>query len=255
MRIVLIGAGNLATQLGLVLVGKGHQIIQVYSRAEKNAKELGVKLNCPYTNDLAHIVSDADLFIIAAADDAIELILTNVSFGNGLVVHTAGGVFMDIFKPHCRNFGVLYPLQTFSKEIKADFKEIPLCIEANSEENLAVLRLLAESISGKVQAISSEKRLLIHLAAVFACNFVNHFYLIGETLLKEKDLDFDLLKSLIKETTSKAVLHSPGSVQTGPAIRNDKTVMNKHLEMLSNHPEWARLYQLISENIYHIHKQ
>jgi len=255
MRISLIGAGNLATQLGFVLVEKGHQIIQIYSQTEINAKELAVRLNCPYTDDLTKIISNADLFIIAVTDDAIESILAKVSFGDNLVVHTAGGVSIDIFKPYCKNFGVLYPLQTFSKEKRADFIEIPLCIEANTEENLAILKNLADNISGKVNAFSSEKRLQIHLAAVFASNFVNHFYLISEILLNEKHLDFDLLKPLIKEVVSKAALHSPETIQTGPAIRNDKYVMNKHLEMLSNHPEWERLYQLISENIYNIHKQ
>ena len=255
MRIALIGAGNLATQLGIVLVEKGHQVIQVYSRTEKSAKDLGVKLNCPYTSDLADIVSNADLFIIAVTDDAIESILANVNFGDNLAVHTAGGVSMDIFNPYCRNFGVLYPLQTFSKEKRADFNEIPVCIEANSQGNLEVLKMLAGSISEKVQAMNSENRLQIHLAAVFASNFVNHFYVISEILLNEKHLDFDLLKPLIKEVASKVALHSPETVQTGPAIRNDKSVMNKHLEMLSSHPEWERLYQLISENIYNIHKQ
>lgn len=255
MRIVLIGAGNLATQFGIVLVEKGHQIIQVYSRTEKSAKELGVKLNCPYTDDLADIVSNADLFIIAVKDDAIESILANVNFDDNLVVHTAGGVSIDIFNSYCKNFGVIYPLQSFSKEKRPDFSDIPVCIEANTEINLEVLKMLADSISEKVQAMNSENRLQIHLAAVFASNFVNHFYLMGELLLREKQIDFDLLKPLIKEVASKATLHSPETVQTGPAVRNDKAVMNRHLEMLSNHPEWARLYQLISENIYNIHKQ
>src|ERR1035437_1100511 len=146
MRISLIGAGNLATQLGIVLVEKGHQIIQIYSQTEINAKELAVRLNCPYTDDLAKIVSDTDLFIIAVTDDAIETILANVNFGESLVVHTAGGVSIDIFKPYCKSFGVLYPLQTFSKEKWADFSQIPLCIEANSEENLKVLKNLAGNI-------------------------------------------------------------------------------------------------------------
>jgi predicted short-subunit dehydrogenase-like oxidoreductase (DUF2520 family) len=255
MRIVLIGAGNLATQLGIELIEKGHFVIQVYSRTANNARKLASILKCPFTDDLAEIDPSADLYIIAVADDAIESVLTNVIFGESLVVHTAGGVSIEIFKPHCRNYGVLYPLQTFSKEKRADFKEIPLLIEANTEANLEKLKFFAEGISERVRAVGSEKRLYVHLAAVFACNFVNHFYTISQMLLENENLDFDLLKPLIKETAKKAVSHSPITTQTGPAVRNDKTVMNKHLEMLSDYPEWERLYQLISENIYNIHKE
>lgn len=255
MRIALIGAGNLATQLGIVLVENGHNILQVYSRTEKNAKDLAAKLNCPFTNGLSGIVTEADLFIIAVADNAIESILTKVNFDNNLVVHTAGGISMDIFSPYCKSYGVFYPIQTFSKERAVDFNEIPVCLEANTLENIEILKNIAGSISEKVQVINSEERFQIHLAAVFACNFVNHLYSISEKLLGNKEIDFDLLKPLIMETASKAVAYSPGSVQTGPALRNDTKVMNKHLEMLSNHPEWAKLYQLISENIYNIHKQ
>jgi len=256
MRIALIGAGNLSTHLGISLLEKGNQVLQVYSRTLENARELGARLNCPFTDDLANLVSNADLFIIAVTDESIEFILANVNFGDSLVVHTAGGVSMDIFNPYCRNFGVLYPLQTFSKGKGADFNEIPFCIEANSEMNLAILKNLAGTISEKVNVINSVERIWIHLAAVFASNFVNHFYLIGELLLEDHHLDFDLLKPLIKEAANKAISNSPKTVQTGPAVRNDKTaVMNKHLEILSNYPEWERLYQLISENIYYIQKQ
>jgi predicted short-subunit dehydrogenase-like oxidoreductase (DUF2520 family) len=255
MKIALIGAGNLATQFGISLLETGNQVLQVYSRTIENAKELGDRLNCPFTEDLADLVSNADLFIIAVTDESIEFILASVNFGDSLVVHTAGGVSIDIFNPYCKNFGVLYPLQTFSKEKRADFSEIPLCIEANSQENLEILKSLAVTISEKVKVITSGERIWIHLAAVFASNFVNHFYMISKILLEDNNLDFELLKPLIKEAASKAVIHSPETVQTGPAVRNDKTVMNKHLEMLSDYPEWERLYQLISENIYNIHKQ
>ena len=255
MKIALIGAGNLATQLGIELIDKGQEVVKVYSRERINAMELAAKLKCPFTDDLSEIGLEADLFIIAVTDDTIELILASVNFGDRLVVHTAGGVSIDIFNPYCKNFGVLYPLQTFSKEKRADFSEIPLCIEANSDENLEILKSLAKTISEKVKVITSEERFWIHLAAVFASNFVNHFYLIGELLLEDHNLDFDLLKPLIKEAAKKAVSHTPKTVQTGPAVRNDKTVMNKHLEMLSNYPEWERLYQLISESIYNIQKQ
>ncbi len=250
MRIVMIGSGNLGTQLGIELIEKGHQVIQVYSRTVDNAKELAAKLNCVFTDKLTAIASDADLYIIAIKDSAIESVLSGVNFGENLVVHTAGAIGMDVFIRYCKNYGVFYPLQTFSKQRRTRFTEIPVCLEANSEENLQKLELLAASLSERVYKINSEKRLTIHLAAVFACNFVNHFYAIGKRLLKEKGIDFSLFSPLIMETAFKALNYSPETVQTGPATRKDSAVMEKHLQMLENYPEWAHLYKLISENIY-----
>ena len=254
MRIVLIGSGNLGTQLGLALAEKEHRIIQVFSMTEDNASELAANLYCPFTTDPDEIIKDADLYIIAVRDSAIELVVENIDFDTHLVVHTSGTVPLSVFENHCQNFGVFYPLQTFSKNKRVEFNAIPILIEANTDENNQILKNIAGSISDIVLSVNSEKRSRVHLAAVFACNFVNHFYLIAEELLKDKDLGFELLKPLIMETASKVIQNSPGQVQTGPAIRNDKKVMEEHLKMLSAFPEWERFYQLISDNIYNTHK-
>ena len=254
MKIALIGAGNLATHLGLALAENNQQIMQVFSLNIENAAALGSRLNCPYTIDLDAIVTDAELYILAVKDHAIQSIIETVNFKNHLVVHTSGSVPLSIFESHCNNYGVLYPLQTFSKGTKIEFSEIPILIEANSEESQLTLMNLAKTISDKVMSIKSEERLIIHLAAVFANNFVNHFYYIAEQLLKDNSLDFNILKSLIRETASKAISNSPEQVQTGPALRHEESVIESHLKILSQYPEWERFYQLISENIYNTHK-
>ena len=249
MKVSLIGSGNLATQLGIALYEKGHQIVQVWSRTAENAVELAIRLNCQYTNDLSLINSDSDIYIISVTDKAIEPVLAGRFWGAKLVVHTSGSTPMKLLSPYCENFGVFYPFQTFSKAKKVDFDQIPVCLEANTPQNLEILKDLAKSISQNVQLINSEQRQQIHVAAVFACNFVNHFYLIGEGLLREKGIGFDILKPLILETAAKIVDLSPESVQTGPAIRNDKDVINKHLTLLKNRPDLQILYQQISDRI------
>lgn len=254
MRICLIGAGNLATQLGLALLEKGHQIVQVWSRTQKSAAELASKLNCPYTTEISSIYYDTDIYIIAVSDKAIETVLAERSWGNTMVVHTAGSIPMDILAPYCTNFGVFYPFQTFTIAKKVDFDHVPVCIEASTPQNLEVLNNLAQSISQNIKLFDSNQRQQIHLAAVFVCNFVNHFYTIGEELLQEKGIDFEILKPLILETASKVVYQSPKSSQTGPASRNDKIVIDKHLAMLENHPDLKNLYALISERIIQTHK-
>lgn len=251
MRISLIGAGNLATHLGLALI-ENHRIVQVFSKTEEHASVLGNRLNCPYTNNLSEISTDADLYIIAVKDFAIQSIIESVDFGDQLVVHTSGSISISVFSN--KNYGVFYPLQTFSKEKAVNFDEIPILIEANKKHNRSILKSLATSISNKVIPVNSEERLRIHLAAVFACNFVNHFYYIAGQILKDQQLTLDLLKPLILETASKAVSGAPALAQTGPAVRNEKVVMDKHLKLLVNHPEWSKLYQLISENIYNTYK-
>jgi predicted short-subunit dehydrogenase-like oxidoreductase (DUF2520 family) len=249
MKVSLIGSGNLATQLGIALYEKGHPIVQVWSRTAENAAELAIRLNCQYTNDLSLINSDSDIYVVSVADKAIKQVLSGRFWGNKLVVHTSGSTPIELLSPYCENFGVFYPFQTFSKAKNVDFDLIPICLEANTPQNLEILRDLAQSISSNVQLINSEQRQQIHLAAVFACNFVNHFYSIGEELLREKGIGFDILKPLILETAAKIVGHSPESVQTGPAIRNDKDIIIKHLILLKNQPDLQTIYQQISDRI------
>ena len=255
MRICLIGAGNLATQLGGALSEKGHQIVQVWSRTEKSASLLALNLNCPYTTEISLISTDTDIYIIAVNDRAIESIVSKRDWDDTLVVHTGGSTAMSILAPYCRNFGVFYPFQTFTISKKVQFDQVPVCIEANSQQNLNILKELAMSISQNIKLLDSPSRQQIHLAAVFACNFVNHFYSIARALLSEKEIDFEILKPLILETASKILDQTPDSSQTGPASRNDTKVMDKHLLMLAHHPDLQILYRRISDRIVQTHKK
>lgn len=254
MRICLIGAGNLATQLGTALSEKGHHILQVWSRTSKNAAKLASKLKCPFTAELMLLSPDPDIYIIAVNDNAIETVCAQLAGKKALIVHTAGSIPMNILAPFCTNFGVFYPFQTFTVTKKVEFDLIPICIEANTPQNLEILTNLAQSISKDIQLLDSGQRQQIHLAAVFACNFVNHFYNIGKELLEEKGLGFEILKPLILETATKIFEQSPKESQTGPAIRNDHMVIDKHIAMLKNHPDLQLIYTKISERIIQTHK-
>ena len=254
MRICLIGAGNLATQLGFALAEKNHQVVQVWSKTSESAEKLAERLNSSYTTDIDSLVSDAEIYIIAVRDEAIAPLLASYPWGDNLVVHTAGSIPISILDLWCRNFGVFYPFQTFTKEKKVDFKHVPVCIEANNPQNLEILDQLGRSLSENVRHLDSQQREQIHLAAVFACNFVNHFYAIAKELMDAKAIDFDIIKPLILETAQKAVDQNPELSQTGPAIRNDNAVMDKHLSMLANHPDLQIIYKQISQQIIQTHK-
>lgn len=255
-NIVLIGAGNLATQLALALVEKGIQVKQVYSRKLESATELAGKVNARFTNDLSQLVSEADLYIIAVKDSAIQEVLENLKLDESrLIVHTAGSIPMNILEGFTTNYGVLYPLQTFSKSRKIDFSDIPICIEANHPANILKLEELGNKLSNSVNQINSVERKTLHLAAVFTNNFVNHFYSIGAEILHDKKLDFDLLKPLIRETAEKIQTMHPFDAQTGPAKRDDQAIIQAQLKMLHNQPEFQKIYSFATESIFQLQQK
>ena len=251
-KIVLVGAGNLATRLGLELVAKGCEITQVYSRTTQSASALAALLNTGYTTNVTEIAEGQDLYIFSLKDDALPDVISSMSYTGGLWVHTAGGVDMDIFKGKAGRYGVFYPLQSFSKTRAFNFSEVPIFIEAANEADLACLESTGRLISGNVLPMSSEKRRYLHLAAVFSSNFVNHMYTIAFNLLERQGIDGSTLLPLMKETEAKAHTMHPFSGQTGPALRGDCKVMEKHLALL-NDPEVQQLYKLISNHIQKTH--
>ncbi len=248
-KIIFIGAGNLATHLGEAFLNAGKEILQVYSRTEKSASELAVKLNCSYTTDLEKLLSGADLYIISVADSAIEKIAEMLPFDNVLVAHTSGSTDIKVLKRKNLRPAVFYPLQTFSKNVEVNFYEVPLFLEASDNKDLERLKILAGLISSKVYSIDSQQRVMLHIAAVFACNFTNHMLYIAEYLLKQNNMDFEILKPLISETISKAGHIGPFKAQTGPAARNDKYIIELHSEILSNYENYQKFYNFITNSI------
>ncbi len=248
-KIILIGAGNVATQLSKALLNAGKEILQIYSRTESSASGLAHKINCPYTTRPEELLPGADLYIIAVSDAAIEEILKTFQFNNALVAHTSGSTDIKVLYDYDLRPAVFYPLQTFSKDVDVDFNDIPLFIEAKNDNDHKILTGLAKSLSSKVFSADSRQRMLIHIAAIFACNFTNHFFYLAENLLKKHRVDFDILMPLIKETVRKVELKGPFNAQTGPAVRSDKNILKLHSEMLSSVEDYQKIYNFISESI------
>lgn len=239
----------MATHLALALNNAGVNILQVYSRTEDAAEILAKKVATTFTNVLQDIVPEADLYIISVADNALDQLISQLYLNDKLVVHTSGSVQMDVLKKASRNYGVFYPLQTFSKSKDVEFRSIPICLEANKDANLHKLTELAKRISENVQVIDSEQRKKLHLAAVFACNFPNFMYSIAEEITRQADIDFEILRPLIKETAEKVMQINPDEAQTGPARRADQKIMDEHIKMLSQFPEFNEIYKLLSSAI------
>lgn len=254
MRLVLVGAGNLATHLGLALVRSGHEVVQVYSRTENSARTLAVRLNCPWTTDLQDVVC-AGMYLIAVKDTALQDLASTLvhRYSDALFVHTAGSMplqaLSDAGARHC---GVFYPMQTFSRARSVDFSTVPVFVEASSPDDEAILDTLARSVSKRVYRLSSEERRYLHLGAVFVCNFTNHCYARAARLLEKHGLPFDVMLPLIDETASKVHELTPAQAQTGPAVRYDTNVIGKHLELLADDVPVAELYRMMSEDIHRL---
>ena len=253
-KIVLLGSGNLASQLGPALVGTGVNIIQVYGRRITHARKLSKQLGCPATNKLEDINTDADLYLFAISDRAIKEVAINLSKQllekeNFIFAHTSGATPQLVFKGLVKNYGIFYPLQTFSKDRPADFSTIPFCIDGNRKNVRTKLSKLAEGLSPTVSLITDDQRAVLHVAAVFVNNFTNALFGAGKEILDEKNIPFELLTPLILETAKKVQNNSPLSMQTGPAKRGDQATITKHQTLLKHQPELTTLYQKLSELI------
>ncbi len=248
MRITLIGSGNVATHFGAALKNAGHHIVQVYSPTQHNADLLAYHLGAEAISNLDGISPETDMFIISVKDDAIENIAQQLSSYQILTVHTSGATSLQSIAQYNKHSGVIYPLQTFSKTREVDFRKVPLCVEGNTDLVHAELKILAHNLSLNVFDVDSHQRKILHLAAVFACNFPNNLYAIAQQLLAGHHLDFNLLRPLILETAQKVQHNFPAEVQTGPAVRRDEKTMQAHLALLPD-DDLKQVYEALSQSI------
>ena len=279
MQIVFLGSGNLATNLSLALKADGEDIIQIFSRTKENAQALADKLHCDSCTSINDIRTDADVYIFSIKDDALPSLIEQLSVkfsgslptgeGGGksdvdnigvcargpIFLHTAGSVPMSVFlsniqtPPRGLSFGVLYPMQTFSKDRAVNFREIPCFVEASDNNTLEEIKRIASKVSDHVLEMSSEKRKKLHLAAVFACNMTNHCYRLAEKVLEEEGIDFSLYLPLIQETANKVRELSPSKAQTGPMVRYDRNIMDAQIALI-NDERIRQIYRLMADSIH-----
>lgn len=248
MKVTIIGAGNVATQLALALRKAGHIIVQVYNRSNEAGEELARTVGAAFTSDLAEL-ADADLYLISVKDDAISEVASGLKLKDKFVAHTSGTKSRNLLKDVSVNYGVFYPLQTMTRKGVLDFKNIPFLLEGSNNATTLALEGLAASLSEKIHIVDEEQRQWIHVAAVFANNFTNHLYGISEHLLVEHGLPFDILKPLIFRSIENLGKYSPSELQTGPAVRGDMQVIDKHLQLLADETRLRKVYEVLTESI------
>ena len=248
MQIVIMGSGNVATVLGRLCKQNGHQVIQIISRQVAHAKLLADELNCAYADYNDTMNPNADLYIVAVADTALNDLNKNIDLKNKLILHTAGSVSKEVLKKISVNYGVLYPLQSLRKEMVYT-PEIPFLIDGNTNETKTLIEDFAKTLSPNVSGATDEERLKLHVAAVIVSNFTNHLYAIAEDFCRHENVNFDLLKPLILETATRIKYSSPGALQTGPAVRKDIQTLDKHLRLLTNYPKLRTTYLRLTDSI------
>lgn len=252
LKITFIGAGNVATHLALAFSKNKNILIEkIYSQNIENAMSLVQKIKQgEATNSLDFEKSEANIFIIAIKDDAFEDIFKKLKVKKEtIILHTSGSHSLQILEGISENIGVFYPLQTFSKDKEIDFSSINICLEANNIKVLKIITDLNNELSANAVFLDSAQRKVLHISAVFSCNFVNHLWALSEKYLENHSIAFDLLAPLLKETLQKALSISPQKSQTGPAQRNDTKMIEKHLDLLNENQNMKNIYQILTESI------
>lgn len=249
MDIVILGSGNVAAVLGRKFKAAGHTILQIVSRNASIASKLAYEWDTESTNYSSIINRNADVYIIAVSDDAIDDVVADLQLPNKVVAHTAASVSKDVLKNVSQHYGVFYPLQSLNKESTA-LPEAPIFFDGSDELTKKKLEALANSISPQhVSQANDDARMKLHVAAVFVNNFTNHLYAIAESYCRKEGIHFKELLPLIEETVSRLKDISPLTSQTGPAVRNDDETLQKHLSLLEAHPEMKKIYEFLSSSI------
>ena len=249
ISVVLLGAGNVAYHFyNAFKNAEGVTISQWYNRTTQNIIKYQNEVDiCKNINEL----KEADIYLIAVSDDAIAKLSSKIPLTDKLVVHTSGSLNVHELDRKNRR-GVFYPLQTFSKDVDIDFKNVPICLEVIDKSDFKTLKQLAEEIHSPSYRISTEQRQTLHLAAVYVNNFTNQLYRIAHEITDIKNINFDILKPLILETAKKIQNVSPYMAQTGPAKRGDKKTIKKHLKLLEDEMH-KDIYKLLTKAIQDTH--
>ena len=249
MEIVILGSGNVAAVLGRKFKAAGHTIVQIVSRNASAASRLAYEWDTESTNYTSIINRNADVYLVAVSDDAIEEVVADLRLPKKVVAHTAASVSKDVLKNVSDHYGVFYPLQSLHKE-DISLPELPIFFDGSDDVSKKKLESLANSISPQhVTQATDDTRLKLHIAAVFVNNFTNHLYALAEDFCKKEGIDFKELLPLIDETVSRLKDISPSRSQTGPSARNDQETIEKHLALLEPHPQLKKVYEFFSASI------
>lgn len=246
-KIVIIGGGNVAYHLIKSITASGHKLLQIYNRTLSNIQMHSSNSNL--IGNIGELSPDGDIYIVCVKDDAIESMANKFNLKDKLVVHTSGNRSKELLQATSSNYGIFYPIQTFTKNVPIDFKNIPIVVEGNNAESTLLIKDFASSISNHVYELDETKRQYLNIAGVFVNNFTNALFASMDSFLKTKEVDFKILLPLIQNTVDKLKLDTPHKMQTGPAVRKDMDTIARQQDMLTDYPDLHQIYQLMTDMI------
>ena len=246
--VTVIGSGNMAHWLVYAVRHAGVEIRQIYSRQLSHAKALAEKADAEAINDIKVLLPGSDLYIFSVKDDSYEELLQQLPFRLPLAAHTAGSLSMRIFEPYAEAYGILYPYQSVNKDMNFEDVIVPLCVEANDKTTEKELLAFAQRLTTTVQQLDESQRMVLHRAAIFGCNFTNAMYTIAYDILREHNIDWQMILPLLQNTMDKVKKMNPHDAQTGPAQRGDQNIIRLHQEALQNE-QLKDIYRLMTDYI------
>ena len=242
MKIVIIGAGSVGTNLHHGFTLKGIRTELVHARPLTNGQMV---------ND--QMVNGFDVYIYAIADNALAEVVSKVNAPRALHLHTSGSMPIEVFGPDKPHAGVLYFFQSFSRQVLIDdWNTIPCFIEGRNIDDIAAIYSLAQCLTSHIYEANQHDRERLHVAGIFANNYTNLMYRIAEDVLSQTQIPFQALLPLIDRTAAKIHEMKPAEAQTGPAQRGDEAVIQHHVEILKTTP-YAALYQELAALIEKAH--
>ena len=253
MKLSYIGTGKAATALASVLQSKGHSIAQAWAHTRQSGEDFQEKFLCEVVYDAHQFTKDTDVVLLAVKDDVAADVVKQFSLQGKIVATTSGFTSKSILQKVTSHTGVFYPFVSMTKGAELNFEKVLLMLEGSDEKTVLTLQLLAQSITSNARVVEEKQRQSLHLAAVIAQNFSNHLYCIAEQILQEQQFSFADLHALIASHTQHVLQQSPALLQTGPAIRHDRQTIAIQEKLLQQHPEWQKIYSILTNSIQHFH--
>lgn len=248
-NICIAGTGNVASHLARAVAAGNHRLAGIFSRHAAHAAEAAASYGCMHGEYSRLAQAKPDIVIVSVADSGIADTVNAIGKlpDDTIVLHTSGTVSMDALAPVSPRHGILYPLQSFTKNADVHIDEVPFFTEASDEETLAAADALAQDIGARAYHADENVRRTLHIAGVMTNNFVNILLLEAQRLLEAKGIGPEAIRPLAEMTVRKAFAMTPRQAQTGPARRGDTEVIESQYNALPEHlrPAYRELTNLI----------
>ncbi|ABQ47040.1 conserved hypothetical protein [Thermotoga petrophila RKU-1] len=226
MVLNFVGTGTL-TRFFLECLKDRCEIGYILSRSIDKARNLAEVYGGKAATIEKHPELNGVVFVIVP-DRYIETVANHLNLGDAVLVHCSGFLSSEIFKKSGR--ASIHPNFSFSSLEKAlEMKDQIVFGLEGDERGLAVVKKIAEEISGRYFVIPSEKKKAYHLAAVIASNFPVALAYLSKRIYTLLGLDEPelLIHTLMKGVADNIKKMRVECSLTGPVKRGDWQVVEE----------------------------